>query len=71
MKASDLINKLRELIHEHGDLDTIVDCDSFPSEIDSVGVHTESYSQPPVFLIFPLQHSLTDVSTDGRKIDNG
>lgn len=64
MKASNLICSLKALIHEHGDLDTIVDCDSFPVEIDSVGVLTEPYSQTPVFLISPMQNSLTGVISD-------
>jgi hypothetical protein len=61
MKASELIICLRALVRQYGDLDTIVDSDSIPLEIDSVSVLTEPYSQNPVFLISPLQDSLSDI----------
>jgi hypothetical protein len=66
MKASELIICLEALIHQYGDLETIVDCESFPVDIDSVSVLTEPYSKNPVFLISPLQDSLAD-----GKVDNG
>jgi hypothetical protein len=66
MKASDLIICIEALIHQYGDLETIVDCESVPIEIDSVSVLTEPYSKNPVFLISPLQDSLFD-----EKLDNG
>jgi hypothetical protein len=70
MKASSLICSLKELIHKHGDLDTIVDCDSFPTEIDLVGILTEPYSQTPVFLISLMQSDLTGANGDSRTVEN-
>ena len=55
MKASYLISCLQDLIDKHGDLDAILDCESIPTEIDSVGVLADPYSKTSVFLIFSLQ----------------
>ena len=49
MKAFELIICLRALVRQYGDLDTIVDSDSIPLEVDSVGILTEPYSQNPYF----------------------
>ena len=64
MKASELIIYLRALVRQYGDLDTIVDSDSIPLEIDSVSILTEPYSPNPVFLISPLQDSVSDINLD-------
>jgi hypothetical protein len=55
MKASYLISCLQDLIDKHGDLDAILDCESIPTEIDSVSVLVDPYSKTSVFLIFSLQ----------------
>ena len=71
MKTSKLIICLRELIHQSGDLEIIVDCESIPTEIDSVKVLTEPYNQNPVFLISPLQDSLSDAKVDSENKKSG
>ncbi len=68
MKASHLIFRLQGLIDKHGDLDTILDCESILTEIESVNVLAEIYSKTPVFLILPLQDIADTSSAEVERI---